>query len=305
MDTVTVEADFDVPAALSPTRCPSRRRRDRRRRGDGDQHRVPPGRGRRTTGAAARAGQPRLRVDLEGGRRRPGELLRRAEHRARSAQPGGVRATSTNGPGRRSICIRSAICSCCRPTSRWRSFEESTRLQNAAGRPTRMISVDEAVALAPIISPDGLVGACFSPDDGHCYAGVRRTRLCDGGPATRRPARSPAARSPGSMPSATTSRRSGRRSGRSATSTVICAAGAWSGRDRRDGRRRAAGDAAASADRRHGSYPCRSARDADDDRLQQHVLLPLAKGPASWSASPIPTSSPASTWIARTPGCPD
>ncbi|GAB2567168.1 NAD(P)/FAD-dependent oxidoreductase [Kribbella endophytica] len=48
------------------------------------------------------------------------------------------------------------------------SFEESTRLQNAAGGPTRMISVDEAVALAPLISPDGLVGACFSPDAGHC-----------------------------------------------------------------------------------------------------------------------------------------
>ncbi|GAA1532916.1 FAD-binding oxidoreductase [Kribbella lupini] len=48
------------------------------------------------------------------------------------------------------------------------SFEQSTRLQNASGGPTRMISLDEAVALAPLISPDGLVGACFSPDAGHC-----------------------------------------------------------------------------------------------------------------------------------------
>jgi sarcosine oxidase subunit beta len=47
-------------------------------------------------------------------------------------------------------------------------FQESTRLQNAAGQPTRMIDVSEAVALAPLISPDGLVGACFSPADGHC-----------------------------------------------------------------------------------------------------------------------------------------
>jgi sarcosine oxidase, subunit beta len=47
-------------------------------------------------------------------------------------------------------------------------FRESTRLQNAAGQPTRMIDVDEAVQLAPIISPDGLAGACFSPADGHC-----------------------------------------------------------------------------------------------------------------------------------------
>ncbi|RZU14041.1 sarcosine oxidase subunit beta [Kribbella rubisoli] len=47
-------------------------------------------------------------------------------------------------------------------------FRESTQLQNALGQPTRMISVDEAVALAPIVAPDGLVGACFSPTGGHC-----------------------------------------------------------------------------------------------------------------------------------------
>jgi sarcosine oxidase subunit beta len=47
-------------------------------------------------------------------------------------------------------------------------FEESTRLQNAAGLPTRMISAAESASLAPIISPEGLVGACFSPTDGHC-----------------------------------------------------------------------------------------------------------------------------------------
>ena len=47
-------------------------------------------------------------------------------------------------------------------------FRESTRLQNAAGQPTRMIDVDEAVRLAPIVAPDGLAGACFSPADGHC-----------------------------------------------------------------------------------------------------------------------------------------
>ncbi|MEV5964568.1 FAD-binding oxidoreductase [Kribbella sp. NPDC051952] len=47
-------------------------------------------------------------------------------------------------------------------------FRESARLQNAAGQPTRMIDVDEAVRLAPIVAPDGLAGACFSPADGHC-----------------------------------------------------------------------------------------------------------------------------------------
>jgi sarcosine oxidase subunit beta len=47
-------------------------------------------------------------------------------------------------------------------------FRESTALENRVGQPTRMISVDEAVALAPIVAPDGLVGACFSPTGGHC-----------------------------------------------------------------------------------------------------------------------------------------
>jgi sarcosine oxidase subunit beta len=47
-------------------------------------------------------------------------------------------------------------------------FRESTRLQNAVGQPTRMIDVDEAVQLAPIVTPDGLAGACFSPTAGHC-----------------------------------------------------------------------------------------------------------------------------------------
>jgi sarcosine oxidase subunit beta len=47
-------------------------------------------------------------------------------------------------------------------------FEESTRLQNAAGQPTRMISASEAARLAPLLSTDGLIGACFSPNDGHC-----------------------------------------------------------------------------------------------------------------------------------------
>ncbi|MFI5696710.1 NAD(P)/FAD-dependent oxidoreductase [Kribbella sp. NPDC051586] len=47
-------------------------------------------------------------------------------------------------------------------------FRESTELQNRLGQPTRMLSVEEAVALAPICSADGLVGACFSPTGGHC-----------------------------------------------------------------------------------------------------------------------------------------
>jgi len=47
-------------------------------------------------------------------------------------------------------------------------FRESTIRQRAVGLPTRMIGIDEALSLAPILAPDGLAGACFSPADGHC-----------------------------------------------------------------------------------------------------------------------------------------
>ncbi|NEA35052.1 FAD-binding oxidoreductase [Streptomyces sp. SID13031] len=106
-------------------------------------------------------------------------------------------------------------------------FEESTRLQNAAGQPTRMLDVAEAVRLAPILSPDGLVAACFSPNDGHCtpesvvlgYATAARklgATVVTGCEVTGIDAVGNEIRS------VRTNR------GTVATSTVICAAGAWS-----------------------------------------------------------------------------
>ncbi|WP_405064031.1 FAD-binding oxidoreductase [Kribbella sp. NBC_01505] len=47
-------------------------------------------------------------------------------------------------------------------------FRESTIRQRAVGLPTRMVGVDETLSLAPILAADGLAGACFSPADGHC-----------------------------------------------------------------------------------------------------------------------------------------
>ncbi|NVI92839.1 FAD-binding oxidoreductase [Actinomadura sp. BRA 177] len=107
------------------------------------------------------------------------------------------------------------------------SFERSVALQNELGVPSRMISVDEARRLSPLISTDGLLAAAFSPDDGHCtpesvvlgYAtGARRH-----GAAIHTHCEVLGVETVGGEITAVETSR-----GRIATSTVICAAGAWS-----------------------------------------------------------------------------
>jgi sarcosine oxidase subunit beta len=49
-----------------------------------------------------------------------------------------------------------------------RAFERSIELQHEFGVPSRLVGVDEAVRLSPLIRPDGLLAAAYSPDDGHC-----------------------------------------------------------------------------------------------------------------------------------------
>lgn len=49
-----------------------------------------------------------------------------------------------------------------------RAFEDAVALQNELGVPTRMIDVDEARRLSPLIVTDGLIAASFHPGDGHC-----------------------------------------------------------------------------------------------------------------------------------------
>jgi sarcosine oxidase subunit beta len=110
-----------------------------------------------------------------------------------------------------------------------RAMTEAVALQNALGVPSRMIGPEEAAALAPLISTDGLLAAALSPTDGHCtpesvvlgYAtGARRLgatlvphcpvtdlRIVDGRVAGV-----------------------GTAAGAVRTDTVVCAAGAWSGR---------------------------------------------------------------------------
>lgn len=48
------------------------------------------------------------------------------------------------------------------------AFETNVALQNDLGVPTRMISVDEAAKMSPLICTDGLLAATYSPTDGHC-----------------------------------------------------------------------------------------------------------------------------------------
>lgn len=107
------------------------------------------------------------------------------------------------------------------------AFERSIAVQNAQGVPSRMLSVQEACALAPVVSPDGLVAAAYAPRDGHCtpeavvqgYAvaarahGARLVRHC---PVTGVDV----------TDGAVTGVRTGR--GTVRTDTVVCAAGAWS-----------------------------------------------------------------------------
>ena len=48
------------------------------------------------------------------------------------------------------------------------AFERDVALQNELGVTSRMIDVREAKQLSPLIDPDGLLAAAFSPEDGHC-----------------------------------------------------------------------------------------------------------------------------------------
>ncbi|MGH3734675.1 MAG: NAD(P)/FAD-dependent oxidoreductase [Micromonosporaceae bacterium] len=110
-----------------------------------------------------------------------------------------------------------------------RAFERNVALQNELGVPSRMISVEEARRLSPLIATDGLLAAAYSPEDGYCtpesvvlgYATAARrhgARLIPHCAATGIETRG------GGVTAVVTER------GRIATDTVVCAAGAWSRR---------------------------------------------------------------------------
>lgn len=107
------------------------------------------------------------------------------------------------------------------------AFERNVALQNAMGVPSRMVDVAEAVALSPLVDPDGLLAAAYSPTDGHCtpesvvagYAGAARRA---GARLVRHCAVTGIESDGGSITGVVTDR------GTIATDTVVCAAGAWS-----------------------------------------------------------------------------
>jgi len=109
-----------------------------------------------------------------------------------------------------------------------RRSEAGVAMQNALGVPSRMLDVDEALRLSPLVEPDGLLAATFSPDDGHCtpesvvlgYASAARrlgARLLTGVHAREVLVEG------GEVQAVVTDQ------GTVRTGTVVCAAGAWSG----------------------------------------------------------------------------
>jgi sarcosine oxidase subunit beta len=48
------------------------------------------------------------------------------------------------------------------------AFEHDVAVQNTLGVGSRIIDVDEAARLSPLISTEGLLAAAYSPEDGHC-----------------------------------------------------------------------------------------------------------------------------------------
>jgi len=107
------------------------------------------------------------------------------------------------------------------------AFEQNVALQNEIGVPSRMIDVEEAKRLSPLISTEGLLAAAWSPTDGHCtpesvvggYAAAARRA---GATLVRHCAVTRIDSSGGDITGVVTER------GTISTDTVVCTAGAWS-----------------------------------------------------------------------------
>ena len=106
-------------------------------------------------------------------------------------------------------------------------FTESVALQNSHGVPSRMITAEAAKRISPLIGTDGMLAACWSPEDGKAtpesvvigYAAAARRH---GARIIRHCAVTDIDSSGGAITAVVTE------DGRIATDTVVCAAGAWS-----------------------------------------------------------------------------
>ena len=106
-------------------------------------------------------------------------------------------------------------------------FTESVALQNSLGVPSRMVTPDEAKKISPLIGTEGMLAACWSPQDGKAtpeavvmgYAAAARRH---GARIIRHCAVTDIESSGGAITAVVTAH------GRIATDTVVCAAGAWS-----------------------------------------------------------------------------
>ncbi|MEV5540339.1 FAD-binding oxidoreductase [Saccharopolyspora shandongensis] len=107
------------------------------------------------------------------------------------------------------------------------AFERGVRLQNEFGVPSRMLTVREACELSPYVVPDGLRAAAFSPTDGHCtpeavVQGYAQGARHHGALLRRNCPVTGIEVSRGEITAVHTD------FGSVETSTVVCAAGAWS-----------------------------------------------------------------------------
>ncbi len=107
------------------------------------------------------------------------------------------------------------------------AFEESVRLQQSLDVPSRMVSVDEAVQMSPLISPEGLLAGSFSPIDGYC---APEAVVLGYATAARRLGATLVTHCSATGIETTGTHLTGVHTDRGtiATDTVICAAGAWS-----------------------------------------------------------------------------
>ncbi|MEU5614620.1 FAD-binding oxidoreductase [Streptomyces sparsogenes] len=108
-------------------------------------------------------------------------------------------------------------------------FETCVSLQNSLDVPSRMIDPAEAQRLCPYIGTDGLVAAAYSPTDGHARPGLVVRGYAD---AAARAGVTFATHTAVTGIDTTGDRVTAVHTdrGRIACSTVICTAGAWSGR---------------------------------------------------------------------------